>query len=119
MSFENIDNCADDRPMTIPDGALKAGLYKKAMADPEIKKYFPASKSYQILEAMNFFKLHSIEPHSYICMHVRRGDYMNSDVHHKVPENNFVEIAEKFTKLYQTIIVASDSKLSAEFKSEI
>jgi hypothetical protein len=117
--FENINNCAEEMSMTIADGALKAVLYQKAIADPEIKKYFPISQNKEILEAINFFRLHSMEPHSYICMHVRRGDYMNSDIHHIISENNFLKIAEKFVKQYSTIVVASDSKLSAEFKYEI
>jgi len=117
--FENINDCVGEDIISISDGALKAQLFQKAMSDPDVKKYFPLSKSREILDASDFFGLNSIDPYSYICMHVRRGDYLNSDVHHIVPEDNFLEISGKFAKLYSTIVVASDSKLSKEFKSKV
>ena len=119
IEFKNINSCTDGKATPIPDGALKAQLFRKAIADPEVKKYFPVSKSYEILNSINFFQQNFLEPHSYVCMHVRRGDYQNSAVHYIVPESSFLAMAEKFCKAYSTIIITSDSKLPIEFKSEI
>lgn len=117
--FENVDNHSDDEPITIQDGALKVQLFQKAIKDPEVRKYFPISRSREILKSIDFFGLYSLEPHSYVCMHIRRGDYMNSDVHYIVPENDFLVLAEKFSNLHSTIVVASDSKLSQEFINKV
>jgi hypothetical protein len=119
IGFENIDSCTDGKATRIPDGVLKAQLFRKAIADPEVKKCFPAARSFEILNSINFFQVNSLEPHSYVCMHMRRGDYQNSAVHYIVPESSFLAMADKFTKSYSTIIITSDSKLPLEFKSEI
>lgn len=118
-AFKNINSCTDGQATLISDGVLKVQLFRKAIADPAVKKYFPASKSYEILNSINFFQLNFLEPHSYVCMHVRRGDYQNSAVHYIVPESSFLGMADKFVKAYSTIIITSDSKLSIEFKLEI
>lgn len=117
--FENINSFTDIKATLIPDGVLKAQLFRKAIADPDVKNYFPTSKSYEIINSINFFQLNFLDPHSYVCMHVRRGDYQNSAVHYIVPEISFLAMADKFIKAYSTIIIMSDSKLSIEFKSEI
>jgi hypothetical protein len=119
IGFENINSYTDGKVTVIPDGVLKAQLFRKAIVDPEVKKYFLASKAYEILNSINFFQQNLLEPHSYVCMHVRRGDYQNSVVHYIVPESSFLAIADKFSKSYSTIIITSDSKLSTEFKLEI
>ena len=119
IAFDNIKTCTDGKPTLIPDGVLKAKLFRKAISDPEVKKFFPLSKCYEILNEVNFFQLNLLEPHSYVCMHVRRGDYLNSAVHCIVPESSFSAMAEKFVKAYSTVIITSDSKLSLNFKSEI
>lgn len=119
IAFKNICSCTDSQVTLIPDGVLKAQLFRKAIADPSVKKCFPNSKPYEILNLINFFPLNFLQPHSYVCMHLRRGDYQNSAVHYIVPESSFLEMAEKFVKAYSTIVITSDSKLSIEFKSEI
>lgn len=118
-SFRGINQLSSDEFIAINDGALKVQLFQKAITDPEVREYFPVSIPRQILESIDFFGLHSVKPNSYICMHIRRGDYMNSSVHHIVPENNFLVMAAKFSKLYSTIVITSDSKLSQEFITKI
>jgi hypothetical protein len=119
IGFENINSCTDSNVTLIPDGVLKAQLFRKAIADPEVKQYFQAAKSFEILNSIDFFQLNLLEPLGYVCMHVRRGDYQNSAVHYIVPESSFLTMADKFAKAYSAIVITSDSSLSLNFKSEI
>jgi hypothetical protein len=55
---------------------------------------------------------------NYLCLHIRRGDYL-SVASYMVPENYFLDISSKFIGLVDTIVVFSDSPLSADFTNEV
>lgn len=117
--FENVSKCKDSNLVTVVDGPLKVRLFKKAISDPDIKKYFPISKSHQTSNLPEFYGSQSVGANLFLCMHMRRGDYMNSSVHRVIAEDSFLSMAKKFNKQYTSIVITSDSKLSDKFKSEI
>ena len=51
-------------------------------------------------------------------MHMRRGDYLNV-ASHVVSDEDFVNIAQKFSKIFQRIVVLSDSKIPTHVSDQI
>ena len=54
----------------------------------------------------------------YLCVHIRRGDYMKV-ASHLVPEESFLEIIFRAKSILKTIVVISDSPISEKFKDSI
>jgi hypothetical protein len=54
----------------------------------------------------------------YLCVHVRRGDYVNV-ASHLVSDDEFFELAGKFAGLVKHLVVVSDSPIEAGFRNSI
>ena len=96
------------REDVIVDGPRKIQLGLSSLQDRDIQKYFT------ILHApVNCFGLDGIK---YICAHIRRGDYINV-ASHLVPDEEFLNIANKFSSLCSNVVIVSDSIISPELKN--
>ena len=102
----------------VSDGLLKSDLAFNAFLNPKVKIKFTdfTFKNIQneclLKYGVNFLNC------NYLCLHIRRGDYL-SVASYMVPENYFLDISSKFIGLVDTIVVFSDSPLSADFTNEV
>jgi hypothetical protein len=55
---------------------------------------------------------------AFLCMHIRRGDYINV-ASHLVDEEDFIKIASSFAMLVRRIIVVSDSAVGDRFLDKL
>jgi hypothetical protein len=110
--YKNLD------VLYLPDGPLKSRLAMQALRDIEVKKQFKMPQIDKILpscpEVQLFFGSHQ----PYICIHIRRGDYLNV-ASHMVPDDDFVKLAEKFKHLVDSVVIVSDSLLGEDFKNQL
>ena len=90
-------------------GKLEHGL--KALSQPEIRRLFeiPVSVSDILPEEC---------ADSFLCIHVRRGDYVNV-ASHLIADGEFIELIRKFTGLVSDVVVLSDSPIKKEFRNAV
>ena len=55
---------------------------------------------------------------NYLCIHVRRGDYVNV-ASYLVDDNMFIELANKIAGLVSCIVIVSDSAIKDSFRNAI
>ena len=93
------------------DGVDKLELGLNALSIKEVKDYFklPAEPVGTLLNWLQS---------EFLCVHIRRGDYINV-ASHLVSNENFLDLIEKFRNLIQNIVVISDSPIEEEFQSKI
>ena len=105
--FETHHSKNTSREDVIVDGPRKIQLGLSSLQNRDIQKHFT------ILHApVNFFGLDGIK---YICVHIRRGDYINV-ASHIVPDEEFLNIANKFSSLCSNVVIVSDSRISPQLK---
>jgi hypothetical protein len=102
----------------LPDGQLKARLAMIALRDIEVKKQFKMPRFDKIVSACPELQFLYINQQPYICIHIRRGDYVNV-ASHIVSDDEFVQLAEKFKHLVDSIVIVSDSLLEERFKDRL
>lgn len=95
----------------IKDGALKLSLSLKALEQPNIQKYFSIS-------GVTRGPLSDEFSDSYLCVHIRRGDYLNV-ASHLVKDFEFVDLAKQFSGLVKNIAVVSDSPIDETIRIAI
>jgi len=101
--------------MYIKDGAIKAKLSSEAMRKSDILNIF---RNYTRSFQYRLTELFSGDPRlsaPYVCVHVRRGDYLNV-ASYLVPEELFLNMLQQVRMLASTLVVISDSPLSEKFK---
>ena len=101
--------------MYIKDGAVKAKLSSEAMRKSDILNIF---RNYTHSFQYRLTELFSSDPRlsgPYVCVHVRRGDYLNV-ASYLVPEELFLNMLHRVRRLASTLVVISDSPLSENFK---
>jgi hypothetical protein len=96
----------------IPDGAEKIRLALMALHNPKIKKLFEIPE--QIIYECNDI----IHNYNYLCIHIRRGDYLNV-ASRLVGENEYIDLAKSFADLVRQVIIISDSEPSVQFKNNL
>lgn len=99
-----------ENPVFIKDGPNKAKLFLKAMEDKNIKSVF-TNKSESWKKIIN---VNNIDLNQSICLHLRRGDFLNVATH-LLSEESILEIFKKIPKSISDLIIFSDS-LSSENK---
>jgi hypothetical protein len=111
--FQAYDPAIDSAsaPALMPDGSFKLLLALHALADPDIRKHFPADGGIDR-------ELHGAEDNGYLCMHIRRGDYVNV-ASHLVSDDHFVAQAIQFSGLLPCVVVLSDSPIPDETRSAL
>ncbi|MBX3624851.1 MAG: hypothetical protein KF892_07565 [Rhizobacter sp.] len=99
------------RARMIPDGAEKMTLAMSALEKPAIRARFQVPAGLQDL-------LDPADARPYMCLHVRRGDYLNV-ASHLVSDAEFVGLARRFAGLIQRVVILSDSDVPADFVSAL
>lgn len=89
----------------IEDGVEKLELAIEALRQQEIKKLFPIKRP--IVDEC----LKIAAGNDYLCIHIRRGDYVNV-ASHLVDDMDFVNLAKSLSKFVSAVIVISDSEVS-------
>lgn len=95
----------------IEDGPKKMELGVSALLQPNIQMRFPIAEITSEELPIDFHN-------GYLCVHVRRGDYLNV-ASHLVSDEEFFELADKFSGLLKHLVVVSDSPIATKFRKRI
>ncbi|HEY6093497.1 MAG TPA: alpha-1,2-fucosyltransferase [Gallionellaceae bacterium] len=109
-SFQSATNYSRRTVNLIEDGPVKSRLSIEALREPAIQARFALPD--------DCLKDLPLKPGSYLCIHVRRGDYVNV-ASHLVSDEEFFQIAERFKGLLNHLVVVSDSPIEAGFRERI
>jgi hypothetical protein len=107
-SFETAPAFAKYDRELIVDGPQKMELGLRALRQPEIQKYFRITVGVDDILPQEFSS-------GYLCIHVRRGDYVNV-ASHLITDNEFIELSGKFSGLVKRMVVVSDSPIDEHFR---
>lgn len=105
--FETFSGINTSREDVIIDGPRKIQLGLKALREKEIQQYFAMLNTPE-----NLFGLDGVQ---YICTHIRRGDYINV-ASHLISDEDFFNVANKFSSLCSTLVIVSDSNIPLALK---
>lgn len=100
---------ADRATPTLHDGALKFSLAMDALSEPGVRAHFDTAGNDAFSEQYRASQLHG---ERYLCLHVRRGDYLNV-ASHLVSSNELDGIASQFGGLVDRVLILSDSPIGA------
>lgn len=101
-----------DKSVIISDGADKLRLSIAALRKLSVKEHFPVSPV--ILEECRRIAADK----EYLCIHVRRGDYVNVSSH-LVDDMDFVQMARSLSRFVPAVVVISDSEVSGVIKESL
>lgn len=110
-SFDSSPSLTTHNSNILHDGPEKLELGLKALAQPEIQKYFGIPAGVGDVLPQEFAD-------GFLCMHVRRGDYVNV-ASHLVADSEFINLARKFSGLVDNLVVLSDSPIDPDFRSAV
>lgn len=88
---------------------MQRGL--QALTMPEIRQFFQPADA-------GSFDLAQVTSQPFLCIHVRRGDYVNV-ASHLVSDSEFLEMGRKFSGLIDNAVLLSDSPFTEEFKTRM
>jgi hypothetical protein len=91
----------------IPDGVEKMTLAMAALEKPEVQARFQVPAGLDDLLAPS-------DARPFLCLHVRRGDYVNV-ASHLVSDAEFIRLSMRFAGLLERVVILSDSEVSAAF----
>jgi hypothetical protein len=111
-TFSPIPNINRLQYSLIKDGDYKLNLGVEALSTKQVKSYFQC-RHYN--HKKNQFNLGA---ENYLCIHIRRGDYVNV-ASHLIADELFTNLSIKFTKLINTAVVISDSPISKNVRNDI
>ena len=92
------------------DEARKSDLSLQALSRPDIQQLFKIPLGVDDILGNGW--------DSFICIHVRRGDYTNV-ASHLITEKEFFAVAKKFEGLVSKIVILSDSPIDVAFRKSI
>jgi len=110
-SFDSSPGLTKRNASILHDGPQKLELGLKALAQPEIQKYFGIPAGVDDVLPQEF-------AYDFLCMHVRRGDYVNV-ASHLVADGEFINLARKFSGLVGNLVVISDSPIDQDFRNAL
>jgi len=88
---------------------LELGL--KALAQPDIQKHFK--------DVTNVTEILPVEVlNGFLCIHIRRGDYVNV-ASHLISNEEFISLIKKFSGLINYTVILSDSPIEPDFRSAV
>jgi hypothetical protein len=102
----------------LPDGHLKMRLAMQALKFVEVKEQFKMPQIDRLLTSCPEVQSLYTNQESYICIHIRRGDYVNV-ASHIVSDDAFILLAKKFKHLVDSVVIVSDSLLGEDFKDQV
>jgi hypothetical protein len=100
-----------DKSRLIGDGVEKMTLAFDARDKPAIQARFKIPADLDDLLPAGFFG-------PFLCMHVRRGDYLNV-ASHLISDTEFIDSAKRFSGLVSNVVILSDSELPPHFKAAL
>lgn len=109
--FDSGDDIRRANPFVLRDGPdmMREGL--SALTKPEIQRYFTPRD-------LSAFSIPEITSERFLCIHVRRGDYVNV-ASHLVSDSEFLQLAKKFSLLLSHAVLLSDSPFESDFKEKM
>lgn len=110
-SFDKLPNLHRSKYKIIRDGEHKSSLGIKALSMESVQQHFTVKEPIREILPEKF-------PSNYLCIHVRRGDYINV-ASYLVADEDFLEIANKVSGLIGSIVIVSDSVISDTFRRKI
>lgn len=111
QSFETVVLAEKSKHHHIQDGEVKFQLGIDALRKTSIQSRFPIQTRVADLLPLEF-------PSTYLCLHIRRGDYLNV-ASHLVGDEQFISIAKKFSGMLDGLVVLSDSPIPTEFRTSV
>lgn len=110
--FETSPNTkASKADQRIDDGELKLRLGIEALRLPQIRAKFPIPAGVEDILGAEF-------PTHYLCMHIRRGDYVNV-ASHLVADAQFIAIAGNYSPLVRNAVIVSDSPIAPALRERL
>ena len=110
-SLEPVVLARKSKHLCIYDGEVKLRLGIDALRQAKIKARFPVPPQVNDLLPAEF-------PNNFLCLHIRRGDYVNV-ASHLVDDEQFIGMAKNFSGLLQGLVVLSDSPIPAKFRASV
>jgi hypothetical protein len=110
-SFEVVPQHLLAQVNMLHDGPRKMELGLEALSQPRVQQQFLVPDSTGDLLPATFAA-------GYLCIHIRRGDYVNV-ASHLIADEDFVGIAARFSGLTLRVAVLSDSPISATLRSSV
>ena len=95
----------------LSDGARMTEIGLQALSQRDIQGYFEISKDLTDV-------LPGDAARDFLCMHVRRGDYVNV-ASHLITDSEFLRLSRKFSGLITHVVVISDSPIGADFRNAL
>jgi hypothetical protein len=93
------------------DGPRMAELALKALAQAEIRAHFKDVGNVRDTLAEDVLS-------SFLCIHIRRGDYVNV-ASHLISDEEFISLIRKFSGLINNAVILSDSPIGPDFRNTI
>jgi hypothetical protein len=109
--FDISPNLTKRNANILQDGPEKLQLGLSALVRPEVQKIFEIPVGVSDILPGKFAD-------GYLCMHVRRGDYVNVSSH-LIADSEFIGLAKKFSGLVNSIAVISDSQIGLGFRNAL
>jgi hypothetical protein len=109
--FEELPKKYKGRSIVIKDGKEKSELGFEALRTPRIQQYFAQNGFIEHVLPKNF-------SNNYLCMHIRRGDYVNV-ASHLIDDDSFLELANQLNGLIENVVLVSDSPITDNFRKEM
>jgi Glycosyl transferase family 11 len=102
--------CSDQKEgrYVLADGAEMMELGVEALQCPKIQQRF------HLIET-SFVDPSFVPAQPYLCIHVRRGDYLNV-ASHLIADEDFIQTARKFSSLVDNVVILSDSPFEDGFR---
>jgi hypothetical protein len=106
--FETLPETVSGVAKVVADGPEKLQLGLTALAEPEAQEIFKIKDDLPEDLPLSFRD-------GYLCVHIRRGDYVNV-ASHLISDEEFIGLAAKFSGLVNAVVVLSDSPISSKIK---
>jgi len=102
----------------IPDGKVKSQLSKSAFKNKTVINIFKNHTDEFMKLITSILDANKGLNEEYICIHMRRGDYLNV-ASHIISDQEFLNIVPFFKSFIKNIVIISDASLTEEFKIKI
>ena len=96
----------------VHDGERKAALGFLGLGDPQVQRRFP------LLEGLSDFRQELLADRPFVCLHLRRGDYLNVATF-LVSDESSLRALRTVSRLVHDAVIISDSPLSPEMNSAL
>lgn len=110
-SFDTSSDLTKRNADILQDGSQKLDLGLKALAQPDVQMFFGIPVGVSDVLPTKYVE-------GFLCMHVRRGDYVNV-ASHLVADGEFIGLARKFSGLVNCAVVISDSPIGPDFRNAV